>query len=90
MPGCFRKESRIQLVFPQPGGPVINQVFCMAKGRQARMDTGLGMGIILTMPDQMTPVIASSVVVDQGFCGRGSDLVQAQRSATFSRCFVIC
>jgi hypothetical protein len=72
--------SRIQLVFPQPGGPVINQVFCMARGRQARMDTGLGMGIILTMPDQMTPVIESSVEVVQGFCGSSAMPVSAKKS----------
>lgn len=49
------------LVFPQPGGPVINQVFCMARRLQAWSTQGLRARIILTMPDQMTPVIESSV-----------------------------
>jgi len=49
------------VVFPQPGGPVISQVFCMARKRQTRASAGPGMGIILTMPDQMTLVSESSV-----------------------------
>ena len=40
---------------------MISQVFCMARKRQTRVSAGLGMGIILTMPDQMTLVSESSV-----------------------------
>ena len=47
---------------------MINQVFCMAIEPQAWVHSGLGMGIILTMPDQMTPVIESSVVMAQVSC----------------------
>ena len=62
------------MVFPQPGGPVISQVFCMARKRQAGAKAGLGMGIILTMPDQMSPVSESSVEVGHALFS-GSDMV---------------
>ena len=59
---------------------MINQVFCMAGEPQAWVNTGLGMGIILTMPDQMKPAIESSGVVVQGFCGISAMPVSAKAS----------
>ena len=46
------------------------------------------MGIILTMPDQMTPVIESSVVMAQVFCSSRAMPVSAaaQSVADFRHC----
>jgi len=49
----------------------------MAREPQAWVHSGLGMGIILTMPDQMTPVIESSVVMAQVFCSSSAMPVSA-------------
>ena len=53
---------------------MISQVFCMARKRQAGAKAGLGMGIILTMPDQMSLVSESSVEVGRASFS-GSDMV---------------
>ena len=53
---------------------MISQVFCMARKCQAGAKAGLGMGIILTMPDQMSLVSESSVEVGRASFS-GSDMV---------------
>ena len=55
---------------------MISQVFCMARKRQTRVSAGLGMGIILTMPEQMTLVSESSVEMARASFP-GSDMVVA-------------
>ena len=60
---------------------MINQVFCMSREPQPWADLSLKMGIILTMLDQMTPVIESSVVMAQVLAAAVPCLFQPRRNA---------